>query len=144
MSRRSLTAFGLAVILAGMPQVVPAQRTASGAHALPTCTPALLPAADKAAMEKEYSRRTREEGKARADAWLRGEARAFLTRLREEGVCTTSPNSAPAAPPPRPATRKAPTAKDGKPCKHTRMENRAVANVGGGPMMMVLVPVCAD
>ena len=144
MARSGLCSLGVMAVFAGLPEAVPAQRTSPGGRVPPTCTPDLLPAAEKAAIEKEYSRRTRTEGKARADAWMKGAARAFVSRLVAEGVCTPPRNNAQAATPPRPATRKDPAGKDGKPCKHTRMENRAVANVGGGPMMMVLVPVCAD
>jgi len=106
----------------------------------------MLPPDEKAAMEKEYARRTRADGKAGADAWLRDQARAFLARLVDEGVCTidSSPGNGQLASRSRSSSGKAPLGKDGKPCKRTRMENRNVANVSGGPMVMVLVPVCAD
>ena len=144
MSRSGLCALGVMAVFAGLPEAVPAQRTSPGGRVPPTCTPDLLPAAEKAAIEKEYSRRTRAEGKARADAWMKGAARAFVSRLVAEGVCTLpSPAEKQAATPSQPPTKR-PLGEDGKPCKRTRMENRNVANVGGGPMMMVLVPVCAD
>ncbi|MBB5985246.1 hypothetical protein HNP60_001220 [Sphingobium sp. B1D3A] len=145
MSRLSLTALGLMAICAGMSDALLAQGTSPARPAPPRCTPELVPPAQKAAMEGEYSKRKREDGKAKADAWLRNETRALLTRLVDDGVCTVSlPNKDRAATPARSTTRKAPLGKDGKPCKHTRMENRNIANVGGGPMVMVLVPVCAD
>jgi len=144
MSHRSLTALGLMAVLAGMPGALLAEGPSPARPVPPRCTPELLPPAEKAAIEREYSKRTREDGKAQADAWLRKEARTFLARLVAEGVCTLpSPAEKQAATPSQPPTKR-PLGEDGKPCKRTRMENRNVANVGGGPMMMVLVPVCAD
>jgi hypothetical protein len=99
--------------------------------------------AEKAAMEGEYGRRTREDGKAAADSWLQKEARAFVIRLVDRGVCTM-PSGAAKAGTPRARSAKTPLGKDGKPCKRTRMANRNVANLSGGAMTMVLVPVCAD
>jgi len=145
MSRLYRTALGLTAAVAAMPVTLLAQRTSPARSIPPTCTPAHLPPAEKAAIEREYAEMKREDGQAKADAWLREEARVLLARLADAGVCTlASPGKSQGATPPRATTRKAPAGKDGKPCKRTRMENRAVANVAGGPMMMVLVPVCAD
>lgn len=146
MPRFRLAALGLAAAATVMSAPLWAQGSSSSRSVPPACSPETLPPAEKAAMEKEYAQRTREDGKAKADAWLREQARAFLTRLVDEGVCTMD-SPAPdtqAATRSRPSSSKTPVGKDGKPCKRTRMANRAVANVGGGPMTMVLVPVCAD
>ncbi len=144
MLRLSLSALGLMALL-GLSDALYAQGTSPERSTPPTCTPALLPRAEKAAIEREYSERTRVEGQTKADAWLRNKARTLLNRLEDEGVCTiSSRGSKQTARPSAPTTTKAPRGKDGKPCKRTRMVNRNVANVGGGPMMMVLVPVCAD
>ena len=146
MRRLPLTVFGLAAVATAMSAPSWAQGSSPPRSATPACSPETLPPAEKAAMEKEYAQRTRAEGKAKADAWLREQARAFLGRLVDEGVCTMD-SPAPdtqVASRSRPSSSKTPVGKDGKPCKRTRMANRAVANVGGGPMTMVLVPVCAD
>lgn len=152
MPRFPIAALGLAAAATVMSAPLWAQGSSSSRSVPPACSLETLPPAEKAAMEKEYAQRTRADGKAKADAWLREQARAFLAQLVDEGVCTMdSP-----APDTQVATRsrpspsssssssKTPVGKDGKPCKRTRMANRAVANVGGGPMTMVLVPVCAD
>lgn len=93
-------------------------------------------------MKREYARRISSDGRESADAWLGREARAFRARLVARGIC----------PPPGENDTQiaaqtqdpAPTGKDGKPCRTTRLENRNVANLGGGAMSMILVPVCAD
>jgi len=105
-----------------------------------TCSADALPAAERSRMQAEYKRRVIAEGKASADAWVREQGRLFRQKLVDQGVC------------PPPATRQAQAAqekkavrgKDGRPCERTRLENRNIANLGGGAMSMVLVPVCAD
>jgi len=144
MSRFHLTALGLMTVLAAMSNALSARETSPTQTTPPTCTPELLPPAEKAAIEKEYSNLKREAGQAKADAWLRKEAGVLLARLVDQGVCTLSSDSNRGVAPSQTTASKAPLGKDGKPCKRTRMENRNVANVAGGPMMMVLVPVCAD
>lgn len=145
MSRLTLAAFGLATAAAAVASTLSAQGTSPAQSAAPACSPEALPPAEKAVMEREYAKRKREDGKSEADAWLRNEARAFLARLIESGVCTAASRADdPVAAPSRPSAEKAPRGKDGKPCKRTRLENRNIANISGGPMMMVLVPVCAD
>lgn len=145
MSRLCLTVTGLAAIVAGMSAPLLAAHPAPPRPDLPSCTADLLPRAEKAAIEEEYAQRTRADGRAAADAWLRAEARVLMARMERQRICTISaPDKAQAAPQTRAQAKKAPVGKDGKRCKRTRLENRNVANVGGGPMMMVLVPVCAD
>jgi len=144
MSRLPLVAaLGIAAAAAAASVPLLAHGSPAAASAPRACSADTLPEADKAAMEQEYARRSREDGQAAADAWLRNEARVFLARLVAEGVCTMDSPPPPTATASR-APAKAPLGKDGKPCKRTRTENRAVANVSGGPMTMVLVPVCAD
>lgn len=146
MPRIPLYATGLVTAAAALLSPLWAQGSSATRAGAPECSADTLPAAEKAAMEREYATRAREDGKASADAWLQREARAFLARLVDQGVCTmpaANENRQVATSSSRPAD-KTPLGKDGKPCKRTRMENRNVANVSGGPMMMVLVPVCAD
>ena len=87
-------------------------------------------------MQAEYQRRVRADGKSSADAWVKEQGRRFRERLIAEGVC------APRAE--RPAEKRVVRGKDGRPCKRTRLENRNIANLGGGAMSMVLVSVCDD
>lgn len=105
------------------------------------CSADALPAADRRAMEVQYMRRLKEDGKASADAWVNEQGRRFHAKLVAEGKC------------PAPGKRVASDArraakpvldKNGKRCTHTRLENRPTANVGGGAMTMGMVPVCAD
>lgn len=107
------------------------------------CSADALPADRRRAMRAEYNERLRTDGKASADAWAGEQARRFRQQLVAEGVCpstdrrdekaTVSPNRDPKL-----------RGKDGRPCKTTRLEHRNIANLGGGAMNMVLVPVCAD
>lgn len=97
-------------------------------------------------MEAEYARRTEKDGKASADAWLMREARAFITRLSNQGICrlpgtNNNPEVAASSPP---SAKKTVRGKDGKPCSRTRVEHRNVASVNGGPMQMIMVTVCDD
>lgn len=146
MPRTPLCAIGLVTFAAALSSPLWAQEPSATRAAIPECSADSIPAANKAVMEREYARRKREEGKANADAWLQREAHAFVTRLVDQGICTIpAPNeNRQVATSSSRSAEKAPLGKDGKPCKRTRMENRNVANVSGGPMMMVLVPVCAD
>lgn len=96
-------------------------------------------------MQREYARRIRSEGKARADAWVQQQARDFRQRLVEQGICSAPREGADrVASADRSEGRDVPKGKDGKACRTTRLEHRNIANPGGGAMMMVLVPVCAD
>ena len=81
MPRFPLTVFGLAAAATVMSAPSWAQGSSPSRSVPPACSPETLPPAEKAAMEKEYAQRTRAEGKAKADAWLREQARAFLGRL---------------------------------------------------------------
>ena len=57
------------------------QRDASG------CSADALPAEERRALETEYGRRFRSDGRASADAWIREQGRRFRQKLVEEGVC---------------------------------------------------------
>lgn len=110
------------------------------------CSADALPAAERARMQIEYRRRVRVHGKASADAWVGDQGRRFHQQLVAEGICParTEQGRRTAMTAQRPAERRAVRGKDGRPCKRTRLENRNIANLGGGAMSMVLVPVCAD
>lgn len=109
------------------------------------CSADALPNAERRRLQAEYLTRLRTDGKSSADAWVKDQGRRFRERLVAEGVCTPqaehheSSRSAEHA-----AEKRAVRDKDGRPCKRTRLENRNIANLGGGAMSMVLVPVCAD
>ena len=51
------------------------------------CSVEALPDADRRAMEREYARRLREDGRTHADLWVREQGRLFRERLTEQGVC---------------------------------------------------------
>jgi hypothetical protein len=109
------------------------------------CSADALPIAERRRMQAEYQRRLRADGKSSADAWVNEQGRRFRERLAAEGVCNPraehrgGTHSAE-----RPSEKRVVRDKDGRPCKRTRLENRNIANLGGGAMSMVLVPVCAD
>jgi len=106
------------------------------------CSADALPAADRRAMEAEYVRRARDDGKASADAWVHEQGRRFHLKLVEEGICP-----APSEPTKKIADKSGKSElldKDGKRCTRTRLENRPIANLGGGGMTLGLVPVCAN
>ena len=63
------------------------KRSSSANNAYPQCSADALPAADRARMEAEYTRRARTDGKASADAWVRQEGIRFHARLVKEGKC---------------------------------------------------------
>jgi hypothetical protein len=120
-------------------------RASASQSASSRCSADALPAAERGRMQTEYQRRVQTDGKASADAWAREQARQFRQRLVAQGVCgpsekdrerTTSAE--------RSAGKRIVRDQDGRPCKRTRLENRNIANLGGGAMTMVLVPVCAD
>lgn len=121
--------------------------TLSGATATPPaiqtgaaqCSAAALPARERQRMQSEYRQRVRTDGKAAADAWVARQARQFRQGLIDRGICQGA-KSGKATPPSKYGARD----KDGRRCKRTRLVNRNVASVGGGPMQMILVPVCAD
>lgn len=155
MHRRPLIA--LTVALSAAPVSVPAMgedaKGTPGVHRVSAnqntasrqCSADALPLAERRRMQIEYQRRVRADGKASADAWVREQGRRFRQKLVAEGVCAP-----PAEREGRTTTAQSPTekrvvrGKDGRPCKRTRLENRNIANLGGGAMSMVLVPVCAD
>lgn len=51
------------------------------------CSADALPAADRRAMEGEYARRFRSDGRASADAWIREQGKRFHQQLVDDGVC---------------------------------------------------------
>lgn len=51
------------------------------------CSVDALPAEERRAMEREYVRRHRADGKMAADLWVRDQGRLFRERLEREGVC---------------------------------------------------------
>lgn len=103
------------------------------------CSAAALPARERQQMQSEYRQRVRSDGKEAADAWAARQARQFRQRLIDQGICQGA-KSGKATPPSKHVVGD----KDGRRCKRTRLVNRNVASVGGGPMQMILVPVCAD
>lgn len=108
------------------------------------CSADALPAADRRRMEQEYMRRARADGKASADAWVREQGRRFHLKLVADGVCPPPEKSGKKLVNKRSASGKELRTKDGRICTRTRLENRPIANVGGGAMTMGMVPVCAD
>lgn len=109
------------------------------------CSADALPAADRRAMETEYVRRARADGKASADAWVHEQGRRFHAKLVASGTCpppnkrgeqvaTRAPSSG----------KKQPLDKAGKPCTRTRLEQRVTPGFGGSAMSMGMVTVCAN
>ena len=101
--------------------------------------------AEKQAFSAGYHRIAREQGQARAEAWVKAQATAYGEKLVAEGVCP--PKGAP-----RVAQREesAPAQDDpplrnrhGKTCKRIEMENQNIPNLGGA-MGWALIPVCKD
>lgn len=108
------------------------------------CSPDALPAADRRRMEAEYIRRARADGKASADIWVREQGQVFREKLVAQGICPPLAGKArTAANDGGKKTRKV-RDRNGRVCTKTRLANRVVPNVSGGPMTMALVPVCAD
>ncbi|GEM_PF-3530077 len=108
------------------------------------CSADALPAEERRAIVAEYERRLRTDGKDSAQAWIRQQGAMFRKRLVAEGICPPLEDGGAAS-----ATESAqadPVVRDenGRRCTHTRLETRTIANVGGGGMSMVMVPVCAD
>lgn len=151
MHRRSLMAFPFASVallaagpvLAGTYDDPGIYRVNVSQGSARRCSADALPAADRRRMQIEYQRRVRADGRARADAWVAEQARQFRRQLVAEGVCPP-PGARESETAKRPTERRVVRGKDGRPCKRTRLENRNIANLGGGAMSMVLVPVCAD
>ena len=109
------------------------------------CSADSLPPSQRRAMEQEYARRSRTDGKASADAWVREEGKAFRMKLVAQGVCPApKARGNQAAGNRTTATKKKLFDKNGRPCAKTRLETRVVPNVSGGAMTMGLTPVCAD
>ncbi|MGE4323170.1 MAG: hypothetical protein AB7E60_09100 [Sphingobium sp.] len=52
-----------------------------------TCSADALPAADRRRMEAEYVQRTKTDGKASADAWVREQGMRFRKQLIAQDVC---------------------------------------------------------
>ena len=111
------------------------------------CSADALPAAERRAMEREYLRRSKADGRASADEWVREQGRLFRARLARQGVCppegnpgrtTAATGSSRRATPARPSGRK------GGKCTKTVMQARNIANPGGGAMSMIMVPVCVN
>ena len=109
------------------------------------CSADALPAAERRAMEIEYKRRARADGKASADAWVHEQGRRFYAKLVASGACPP-PNKAgkQVAATDRSSGKKPLLNKTGKPCSRTRLEQRVVASLGGGAMSMGMVTVCDD
>ena len=51
------------------------------------CSADALPADERRAMEREYTRRLRVDGRTAADLWVRDQGRLFREKLEREGVC---------------------------------------------------------
>jgi len=101
--------------------------------------------AEKQALSAGYYKVAREQGQARAEAWVKAQATAYGEKLVAEGVCPQKGT-------PRVAQREEPApAQDdpplrnrhGKTCKRIEMENQNVPNLGGA-MGWALIPVCKD
>lgn len=108
------------------------------------CSADALPAAERRAMEIEYKRRARADGKASADAWVHEQGRRFYAKLVASGTCPPPNKSGQQVATKKPASGKKLLNKAGKPCTRTRLEQRVVASLGGGAMSMGMVTVCAD
>lgn len=135
MKRRLIPAIAPLIMMHAPPvaQAVPAAHSTDASQ----CSANALPAHERQQMSTEYRKRMLTQGKAKADAWAAEQGRRFHQQLVDRGICPPSSRTA--------QTRKPDVrGKDGKPCKRTRLENRNVANLSGGPMQMVLVPVCDD
>lgn len=109
-----------------------------------SCSADALPAADRRRMEAEYVRRARADGKASADAWVREQGIRFHQKLVADGVCAASGKADRSAAVGGERKKREVRDKNGRVCTKTRLENRPIANVGGGGMTLGLVPVCAD
>lgn len=115
------------------------------AKSLRSCSVDALPASERRAMEVEYVRRHRADGKASADAWVQEQGRRFRAKLIADGVCSSPGGSRrQVAETARPQGKKPLLNKHGRPCTKTRVENRVSPGFGGNAMTMGLVPVCAD
>ena len=110
------------------------------------CSPDAMPPSERRRIQTEYTRRLRADGQARANAWAAEQGRRFRLKLVSQGVCPPLPGQVQARPTPAPvsASRKPVRDRNGRVCTKTRLENRNVANPGGGARSMILVPVCAD
>lgn len=110
-----------------------------------SCSADALPAAERRAMEAEYARRQRVDGKASAYAWVQEQGRRFRMKLIADGVCPEPGGSGKkVADNTRPSGKKPLLDKSGKPCTRTRVENRVSPGFGGEAMSMGLVVVCAN
>jgi len=96
----------------------------------------------------EYQRRKRDDGKASADAWLQAAA-ADMGRRDGEAVRRTRETGNPvagSAPPAATVTATGATApkpdKAGRKCARTRVGQRMVPSMSGGPMQMIMVTEC--
>jgi hypothetical protein len=107
-----------------------------------TCSSDVVPAAERRRLQTEYSRRLMRDGRRDADEWAAEQGRQFRTGLEREGICKPRDETRSAASSER--LRSGPKGEDGKPCTKTRVENRAVASLNGGPMTMGMVVVCDD
>ena len=65
----------------------PKKKPRARASRVSSCSPDAMPAAEKRALNAEYARRAKSDGKARADAWVRVEGIRFHQRLVADGVC---------------------------------------------------------
>ena len=108
------------------------------------CSADALPAEERRAMEAEYMRRLRADGEDSAQAWVRQQGALFRMRLVAEGICPPLDEGNAASASESAEAGSVLRDEDGRRCTHTRLENRTIANLGGGGMSMVLVPVCAD
>lgn len=113
------------------------------------CSLASMPAAERRAMEQEYQRRDKADGRASANVWIREQGARFRMKLVAEGVCPPPDRTAgqagkQVARNARASGKKPLLNKKGQPCTRTRVENRVSPGFGGEAMTMGLVPVCAD
>lgn len=110
------------------------------------CNTHSLPAAEKHRLQTEYARRHRADGKTSADLWAKEQGMRYRKTLERQGVCpprnTKNKRTAPKNDITAEQTGER-THKKGK-CTRTVMKPRQVANLGGGPMTMVMVPVCLN
>ena len=96
----------------------------------------------------EYQRRKRNDGKASADAWLQAAANdmgrrdgAAARRTHEGPTTATGPARSPAAA--APAAQPSPQKHgNGRKCARTRIGQRMVPSMSGGPMQMIMVTEC--
>lgn len=113
------------------------------------CSLDSMPAAERRAMEQEYRRRDKVDGRASANAWIGEQGARFRMKLVAEGVCPPPDRTAAragkqVADSGRASGKKPLLNKKGQPCTRTRVENRVSPGFGGNAMTMGLVPVCAD